>query len=159
MGHLMIFFLNGSTVKDGSNQNAMSFLNNIGLPVKRKLNKSNYVLVLYCRSVPGSTIIYTAKEKPARIRYKCLVPIYVFPEMTLSPSFHIHVSVSDLYITRICQPTLLQPNRQKLRMVPRCYTIAITCGPKRTCSYNIYTGKFQLNSVLTPIREIRTLVR
>ncbi len=42
---------------------------------------------------------------------KCLVPIYVFPEMklrgqkqnynVLSPNFHIHVSVNDLYIPRI----------------------------------------------------------
>ncbi len=38
-------------------------------------------------------------------------PIYVFPEMKLCdlvPNFHIHVSVSDLYIPRICPPTLLQ---------------------------------------------------
>ncbi len=46
-----------------------------------------------------------------RIHYKCLVLIYVFPEMelhnfvipkqnynVLSPNFHIHVSVSDLNI-------------------------------------------------------------
>jgi hypothetical protein len=26
---------------------------------------------------------YTANEGPVRIRYKCLVPIYVFPEMKL----------------------------------------------------------------------------
>jgi hypothetical protein len=30
----------------------------------------------------------------------------------LSPNFHIHVSVSDLYIPRIGLPILLQPNRQ-----------------------------------------------
>ncbi len=49
-----------------------------------------------------------------RIQYKCLVPIYVFPEIklrgltaslfpkqndnVLSPNFHIHVPVSDLYV-------------------------------------------------------------
>jgi hypothetical protein len=52
---------------------------------------------------------------PVRIQYKCLVPIYVFPEMkpsglaisrkqnynVPSPNFHIHVSVNDLYIPRI----------------------------------------------------------
>jgi hypothetical protein len=26
---------------------------------------------------------YTANEGPVRIQYKCLVPIYVFPEMKL----------------------------------------------------------------------------
>ncbi len=30
----------------------------------------------------------------------------------LSPNFHIHVSVSDLYFPRIGLPILLQPNRQ-----------------------------------------------
>jgi hypothetical protein len=30
----------------------------------------------------------------------------------LSPNFHIHVSVSELYIPRIDLPVLLQPNRQ-----------------------------------------------
>jgi hypothetical protein len=61
------------------------------------------------------------------IQYKCLVPIYVFPEMklrgllisktelgynVLSPNIQIHVSVSDLYIPMISLPILLQPNRQ-----------------------------------------------
>ncbi len=27
--------------------------------------------------------IYTASEEPVRIQHKCLVPIYVFPEMKL----------------------------------------------------------------------------
>jgi hypothetical protein len=62
-----------------------------------------------------------------RIQNKCLVLIYVFPEIkfhgllisktklnVLSPGFHIHVhvSVSYLYIPRIGLPVLLQPNRQ-----------------------------------------------
>ncbi len=41
--------------------------------------------------------------------------IYVFPEKELrglSPSFHIHVSVSDLYITMFGPPIFLQQNRQ-----------------------------------------------
>jgi hypothetical protein len=57
------------------------------------------------------TIKYTANEGPVRIQYKCLVPIYVFPEMkllfpkhndnVLSPSFYTHISVRDSYISRI----------------------------------------------------------
>ncbi len=42
-------------------------------------------------------------------------PIYVFPEMKLRglvPIFHIHVSVSNLYIPRIDPPILLQQYRQ-----------------------------------------------
>ncbi len=42
-------------------------------------------------------------------------PIYVFPEEELrglSPNFHIHVSVSDLYIPRIGPIIFLQQNRQ-----------------------------------------------
>jgi hypothetical protein len=50
----------------------------------------------------------TANEGLVRIQYKCLVPIYVLPEMkllfpkqnynVLSPSYYIHISVRDLYI-------------------------------------------------------------
>ncbi len=41
--------------------------------------------------------------------------IYVFPEKDLrglSPNFHIHVSVGDLYIPRIGPHIFLQQNRQ-----------------------------------------------
>ncbi len=40
-------------------------------------------------------------------------PIYEFPEMKqrgLIPNFHIHVTVSDLYIPTMAQPILLQQN-------------------------------------------------
>ncbi len=40
---------------------------------------------------------------------------YVLVEIKLRglvPNFHIHTSVSDLYIPRIRPPILLQPNRQ-----------------------------------------------
>jgi hypothetical protein len=40
-------------------------------------------------------------------------PIYVFPEKELrglSPNFHSHVSVSDLYIPTVGVPILLQEN-------------------------------------------------
>jgi hypothetical protein len=66
------------------------------------------------------------KGRSVRIQCKCLVPIYVFPEMKLrglvisktqnynipSPNFPIHVSVCNFYIPRIGMPVLLQPNRQ-----------------------------------------------
>jgi hypothetical protein len=62
----------------------------------------------------------TAKEGPVRIQYKCPVLIYVFPEMkllfpkqnynVLSPSSYTHISVRDLYISRIGLPVLLQGN-------------------------------------------------
>jgi hypothetical protein len=55
-----------------------------------------------------------------RIQYKCLVPIYVFLEMkllfpkqnynVLSPSSYTHISVRDLYISRIGLHILLQEN-------------------------------------------------
>jgi hypothetical protein len=65
--------------------------------------------------------LYNANEGLVSIQYKCLVPTDVFPEMklrtvcwaslfsnqnyfVLSPNFHIHVSVSDLYIPRIGLP-------------------------------------------------------
>jgi hypothetical protein len=63
---------------------------------------------------------HTANEGPMRIQYKCLVPIYVFPEMklifpkqnynVLSLSFYTHISMRDLYISRISLPILLQGN-------------------------------------------------
>ncbi len=48
---------------------------------------------------PGSTNVvgamtYTANEGPVRILYKCLVPIYVFPEMTLRG---LVISKTELY--------------------------------------------------------------
>ncbi len=55
-----------------------------------------------------------------KILYKCLVPIYVFPEMklllpkqnynVLSPSSFTQISVRDLYISKIGLPILLQGN-------------------------------------------------
>jgi hypothetical protein len=63
---------------------------------------------------------HTANEGPERIQYKCLVPIYEFPEMkllfpkqnytVLSPSSYTHAYVRDLYISRIGLPVLLQGN-------------------------------------------------
>jgi hypothetical protein len=41
--------------------------------------------------------------------------VLLFPKenyIVLSPNFHIHVSVSDLYIPRIGLPILLQPKKQ-----------------------------------------------
>ena len=47
------------------------------------------------------------------------ISIYVFPEKelrVLSPNFHIHVSVSDLYIPTIGLPIFLQQNVQTHRL-------------------------------------------
>ncbi len=67
----------------------------------------------------------TANEGPVRIHYKCLVPIYVFPEMNcavcsllisktdynvLSPNSYTHISMRNLYISRIGLSFLLQQN-------------------------------------------------
>jgi hypothetical protein len=63
----------------------------------------------------------TANEGPVRIQFKCLVPIYVFPEMkllfpkhkynVLSPSSYTHLSVRDLHIyIQDGLPILLQGN-------------------------------------------------
>ncbi len=58
----------------------------------------------------------SANEGQVKIIYKCLVPIYVFPEIkllfqnqnynVLSPSSYIHISMRDLYISRIGLPIL-----------------------------------------------------
>jgi hypothetical protein len=65
-------------------------------------------------------LLHTSNEGPVRIEYKCLVPIYVFPERKLlflkqnynaqSPSSHTHISVRDFCISRIDLPILLQGN-------------------------------------------------
>ena len=73
------------------------------------------------------TLRHTANEGPVRIQYKCLVPIYVFPEMkllfpkqnynVLSPSSYTHIqylweiyifpgSVSLFCCREICGPIL-----------------------------------------------------
>jgi hypothetical protein len=67
-----------------------------------------------------TVILYTANEGLVKILYKGLVPIYVFQEIkllfpkqnfnVLSPSSYTHISVRDLYISRIGLPILLQGN-------------------------------------------------
>jgi hypothetical protein len=71
-------------------------------------------------SVMQLSSLCTAKEGPVRIQYKRLVPMFVFPKMillfpkqnynVLSPSSYTHISVRDLYISRIGLPILLQEN-------------------------------------------------
>jgi hypothetical protein len=63
---------------------------------------------------------YTANEGQVRIQYNSPVPIYVFPELkllfpkqnynVLSPISNTHISVRDLYISRIGLPIQLQGN-------------------------------------------------
>ncbi len=67
-----------------------------------------------------NNVLYTANEGPVRIQHKCLVPLYVLPEMkllcleqnyiVLSSSSYTHISMRDLYISRIGLPILLQGN-------------------------------------------------
>ena len=67
---------------------------------------------------------HTANKGPMRIQYKCLVPIYVFPEIkllfpkqnynVLSSSSYTHISVRDSYISRISLPILLEGNMWSL---------------------------------------------
>ncbi len=75
---------------------------------------------LFPENVTHSKNPCTSNEGLVRIQYKCLVPIYVFPEMillfpkknynVLSPSSYTHIYVRDLYISKIGLPILLQGN-------------------------------------------------
>jgi hypothetical protein len=70
---------------------------------------------LYIHTVCDSKLFSLhCKGRAGEIHYNYLVPIYVFPGMkqnykVMSPNFHIHVSVSDLYIPSIALFILLQP--------------------------------------------------
>jgi hypothetical protein len=67
-----------------------------------------------------TVIPYTTNKGPVNIQHKYLVSIHVFPEMkllfpkqnynVLSPSSYTHISVRNLYISRIGLPILLQEN-------------------------------------------------
>jgi hypothetical protein len=85
----------------------------------------------------SKVILYTANEGPVRIQYKCLVPIYVFPEIklcrlvisktevqsiVLSPNSYTHISVRDLYISRIGLSILLQPHSGPIRGIYKSLT-------------------------------------
>jgi hypothetical protein len=53
--------------------------------------------------------------QPACMHFRKIGGHSLFPKQNvnvLSPNFHIHVSVSDIYIPRIGLPILLQPNRE-----------------------------------------------
>jgi hypothetical protein len=65
----------------------------------------------------GVTLLdISANEESVKILFKCLVPIYVFPEKKLlfpkqnyndlSLSSYTHISVRDLYISRVGLPIL-----------------------------------------------------
>ncbi len=45
-------------------------------------------------------------------KWNCVASLFPKQNVLLSPNFHTHVSVSNLYIPRISLPILLQPNRQ-----------------------------------------------
>jgi hypothetical protein len=70
----------------------------------------------YLSTRPPKKAFTSLQMKDWWIQYKCLVPIYVFPEMklffpkqnynVLSLSSYTHISVRDLYISRIGQVSL-----------------------------------------------------
>jgi hypothetical protein len=82
----------------------------VDVPVSGWIFLSSFLLRVDC----------TANEGPVRIQYKCQVPLNEFSEMkllfikqnynVLSPSSCTHISVRDLYISRISLPVLLQGN-------------------------------------------------
>ncbi len=73
-------------------------------------NPSKWPIVCYARI--KYNLRHTANEGLVRIQYKCLVPIYVFPDMNgaaslflkqnyndLSPDSYTHISVRDIYFS------------------------------------------------------------
>jgi hypothetical protein len=78
--------------------------------------------------------MYAANEEPVKILCKCLVPIYVFPEIkllfpkqnynVLPPICYTHISVRGLYISRISRPILLQKIFRPIPGVPRRLFVA-----------------------------------
>ncbi len=87
--------------------------------IKSILHNFGQDLYVHCMYLLlDSTLSNTANEGPVRIQYKCLVPIHVFPKMkqlvpkqyynVMSPRSCTHISVRDLYISRIGLPILLQ---------------------------------------------------
>ncbi len=87
------------------------------IPAYRGMNNQKVVSGLSRGNTKNTTLV---NKGPVRIQSKYLVPIYVFLEMkllfpkqnfnVLSPSSYIHISVRDLYISRIGLPILLQEN-------------------------------------------------
>ncbi len=82
-----------------TNEEEMSF------KIKKWKSKLVWPLLCVCSEIIRREHQAPANEGPVRIQYKCLVPIYVFPEMklhgpvnskqkynALSSNFHIHVS-------------------------------------------------------------------
>jgi hypothetical protein len=85
-----------------------------------QLDKYEAVFGCFESFLPEPCHTHTANEGLVKILYKCLVPIYAFPEMkllfpkqncnVLSPSSYTHISVRDFYISRINLPILMQGN-------------------------------------------------
>ncbi len=101
-----------------------------------------YLFSVHTISLKFRPSYHTSNEGPVRIQYKCMVPIYVFPQMklvycatslflkqnynVLSPNSYTHISARDLYISRISLSILLQPNM--LTDPGKIYSISHECG-------------------------------
>jgi hypothetical protein len=87
----------------------------LGVLIKQFFYNFGQDLYVHCMYLLlDSTLSNTANEGPVRIQYKCLVPVYVFPKNeklfpkqnynVMSPRSYTHISVRDLYISRIGLP-------------------------------------------------------
>ncbi len=79
---------------------------------ERRNSKHMKVNNSFCSSVYASAVIWFRSAQSSHCKE---ISIYLFAEKELrglSPNFHIHVSLSDLYIPTLGPPIFLQQNRQ-----------------------------------------------
>ncbi len=66
---------------------------------------------------------HTANERPVRIQYKCLFPIYVFPDMKLLfPKTELYCSVSHFRHSYICARFLYFQDRSAILLLGNMWT-------------------------------------